>query len=127
MKTSMEMKVLKIYYKGTCQEISAADGTEENEIFLMMKRIFRIKENIEDFFLQDSEGRIVILPKHLPNELSLFLYVRPLFDDSLYTFLSRKGESESESLDRLTPLLYAVMNADKHIIDLLLKGPGPFN
>lgn len=42
-----------------------------------MKRIFHIKEDISNFFLQDSEGRIVILPKILPEELSVFLYVRP--------------------------------------------------
>lgn len=70
------MKVLKVYYKGSCQELSVADGTESDEIFQMMKRIFHIEEDLSDFFFQDSEGRIVILPKKLPKELSLFLYVR---------------------------------------------------
>lgn len=68
--------VLKIYYKGTCQEMSVADGTDENKIFEQLKRIFRIPEDISDFFFQDSEGRIVVLPQKFPEELSLFLYVR---------------------------------------------------
>ena len=116
----MDMKVLKIIYKGTCQEISVADGTEEKEIFLMMKRIFKIKEDIQDFFLQDSEGRIVILPKHLPNELSLFLYVRS-FKDFLITLMSCKTKSEFPI--RLTPLEAAIaIDRTEQIRKLLTAG-----
>ena len=70
------MKIIKVYYKGTCQEFNASDGTTEEEIFKLMKRIFRIKEDIYDFFLQDSEGRVLIMPKIMPEELSVYLYVR---------------------------------------------------
>lgn len=72
----MSMKVLKVYYKGTCQELSVADGTPCDDIFEILKRVFRIQEDITDFFFQDSEGRIVVLPKTIPNELPLYLYVR---------------------------------------------------
>ena len=119
------MKVLKIYFRGTCQEISAADGTEGNDIFLMMKRIFKIKEDIQDFFLQDSEGRIVILPKHLPDELSLFLYVRPTYDAISSNSMSckTKSESESESSNETTPLMKALLEKSKDmtLVQFLLK------
>lgn len=76
------MKVIKVFYKDTCQEFSAADGTTSDEIYQLMKRIFHIKEDISDFFLQDSEGRIVILPKCLPDELCVYLYVRTSYENS---------------------------------------------
>ena len=69
------MKVIKVYYKGTCQEFSVGDGTTSEEIFELMKRIFFIKEDISNYFLQDSEGRVVILPKILPEELSVFCFL----------------------------------------------------
>lgn len=36
------MKLLKIYYKGTCQEFSVADGTLCDDIYDTLKRLFRI-------------------------------------------------------------------------------------
>lgn len=74
--SATQMKVLKIYYKGTCQELSVFDETPCEDVFGILKRVFRIQESIDQFFFQDSEGRIVVLPKKIPNELSLFLYVR---------------------------------------------------
>ena len=117
----MDMKVLKIYFRGTCQEMSAADGTEENDIFLMMKRIFKIKEDIQDFFLQDSEGRIVILPKHLPDELSLFLYVRPTYD--AFSSNSKSCKTKSELSNETTPLMKALLekSTDMSLVQFLLK------
>lgn len=44
------MKILKVYYKGTCQELSIADGTPCEDIFEILKRVFRIKESLENFF-----------------------------------------------------------------------------
>lgn len=101
------IKVIKVYYKGTCQDLSVADNTKEKEIFQIMKRIFRIEENIDQFFLQDSEGRIVILPKKLPNNLSVFLYVRqstnipsikPTIKSPKWKFICTKG-TEKQLVD----------------------------
>lgn len=91
------MKVLKVYYKGTCQELSVADGTSSDEIFEVLKRVFRINENLDNFFFQDSEGRIVILPKILPKELSLFLYVRQDIDSS--SFQAQTAPSNQQAPD----------------------------
>lgn len=108
------MKVLKVYYKGTCQEMSVSNGTSEEAIFKTMKRIFRIKEEIDQFFFQDSEGRILILPQDIPTELSLFLYVRDDFnkDDTIpqpssslkWKFICSKGiESQLKNDIHLYP------------------------
>ena len=101
------MKTLKIYYKGTCQEMVAADETDADQVFYELKKIFRIPEDLKNFFFQDSEGRIVIFPKKLPNELSLFLFVRsdsnlgsnsnnpqPINPNIKWTFTCMKGTEE---------------------------------
>ena len=101
------MKTLKIYYKGTCQEMVAADETDADQVFYELKKIFRIPEDLKNFFFQDSEGRIVIFPKKLPNELSLFLFVRsdsnlgsnsnnhqPIKPNIKWTFTCMKGTEE---------------------------------
>jgi hypothetical protein len=70
------MKNIHVYYKAIKQTFSVADGVTEDELFNTLKRIFRISEPISEFFFQDGDGNILIIPHIIPDELRLNLLVR---------------------------------------------------
>jgi hypothetical protein len=97
------MKNIHVYYKAIKQTFSVADGVTEDEMFNTLKRIFRISEPISEFFFQDGDGNILIIPHIIPDELRLNLLVR--MSDFKATKTTSKSGDEYFNIE--TPLQIA--------------------
>ena len=76
-----QQKTLHVYYKGCEQRIKVYDGTKEEKIIKMIKRVFTITASDEQIFFQDENGDIIILPEAFPQDLSFFVYIRPQYPE----------------------------------------------
>ena len=66
------MKVLKVHYKQICQDLSVADGTPCEDIYGVLKRVFNISENIDNFFLMIQKVELLFFLKLFPNACQFF-------------------------------------------------------
>lgn len=66
-----EQKTLHVYYKGSEQRIKLYDGTEEEKILKLIKRVFKITAPDERIYFQDENGDLLLLPTSFPKDLSI--------------------------------------------------------
>ena len=66
-----EQKTLHVYYKGSQQKIKLYDGTEEEKILKLIKRVFKITAPDERIYFQDENGDLLLLPTSFPKDLSI--------------------------------------------------------
>ena len=66
-----EQKTLHVYYKGSEQRIKLYDGTEEEKILKLIKRVFKITVPDERIYFQDENGDLLLLPTSFPKDLSI--------------------------------------------------------
>ena len=66
-----EQKTLHVYYKGSEQRIKLYDGTEEEKILKLIKRVFKITAPDERMYFQDENGDLLLLPTSFPKDLSI--------------------------------------------------------
>ena len=76
-----EQKTLHVYYKGSEQRIKVYDGTEEEKILKLIKRVFKITVPDERIYFQDENGDLLILPESFPKDLSIYIYIEPVFPE----------------------------------------------
>lgn len=69
--------LLRVFYKGTEQQIKVFDETPEEQIIKLIKRAFHISEEISQIFLQDGDGILLCLPPKIPDGLCVYVYVEP--------------------------------------------------
>ncbi|OHT00602.1 hypothetical protein TRFO_32719 [Tritrichomonas foetus] len=78
---TQQKKTLNVYYQSILQKLKVFDNTSEEAIFLTIMRIFQIEADIKDVFFQDEDGDILILPSIIPDNLSVYVYIRPTYKD----------------------------------------------
>ena len=66
-----EQNTLHVYYKGSEQRIKLYDGTEEEKILKLIKRVFKITAPDERIYFQDENGDLLLLPTSFPKDLSI--------------------------------------------------------
>ena len=66
-----EQKTLHVYYKGSEQRIKLYDGTEEEKILKLIKRVFKITAPDERIYFQDENGHLLLLSTSFPKDLSI--------------------------------------------------------
>ena len=66
-----EKKTLHVYYKGSEQRIKLYDGTKEEKILKLIKRVFKITAPDERIYFQDENGDLLLLPTSFPKDLSI--------------------------------------------------------
>ena len=66
-----EQKTLHVYYKGSEQRIKLYDGTEEEKILKLIKRVFKITAPDERIYFQDENGDLLLLSTSFPKDLSI--------------------------------------------------------
>lgn len=66
-----EQKTLHVYYKGSEQRTKLYDGTEEEKILKLIKRVFKITAPDERIYFQDENGDLLLLPTSFPKDLSI--------------------------------------------------------
>ena len=76
-----KQKTLHVYYKGSEQRIKLFDGTEEDKILKLIKRVFKLTVSDDKIFFQDENGDLVILPDIFPQDLSIYIYIEPEYPE----------------------------------------------
>ena len=73
----MSKNEINFYYKGANQKIKYYGKLDENAIKSTAKRIFKISESLEQIYIQDEDGDILILNDQTPSGISVHLFVEP--------------------------------------------------
>ena len=76
-----KQKTLHVYYKGSEQRIKLFDGTKEDKILKLIKRVFKLTVSDDKIFFQDENGDLVILPDIFPQDLSIYIYIEPEYPE----------------------------------------------
>ena len=76
-----KQKTLHVYYKGSEQRIKLFDGTKEDKILKLIKRVFKLTVSDDKIFFQDENGDLVILPDTFPQDLSIYIYIEPEYPE----------------------------------------------
>lgn len=76
-----KQKTLHVYYKGSEQRIKLFDGTQEDKILKLIKRVFKLTVSDDKIFFQDENGDLVILPDIFPQDLSIYIYIEPEYPE----------------------------------------------
>ena len=105
-----QQKTLHVYYKGCEQRIKVYDGTKEDKIIKMIKRLFKITASDEQIFFQDENGDIIILPEAFPQDLSFFVYIRPQYPE-----IAKHIENKSTIGQKKTLVINSKEEGDIHI------------
>ena len=66
-----KQKTLHVYYKGSEQRIKLFDGTKEDKILKLIKRVFKLTVSDDKIFFQDENGDLLLLPTSFPKDLSI--------------------------------------------------------
>lgn len=93
-----QQKTLHVYYKGCEQRIKVYDGTKEDKIIKMIKRLFKITASDEQIFFQDENGDIIILPEAFPQDLSFYVYIRPEYPEITKSIENKNTMGQKKSL-----------------------------
>lgn len=125
-----QQKTLHVYYKGCEQRIKVYDGTKEDKIIKMIKRLFKITASDEQIFFQDENGDIIILPEAFPQDLSFYVYIRPEYPEITKSIENKntmgqknlfQGSNEGEICVMRGYLMMDISSMQKTILEGLMK------